>query len=375
MLTTKESLKRQSLLVAGVCVAVDGLSVILHGMTGPTSWVVLFATIGVDAALATPARLSGWIAGLHAVVRVGVTLLPSSSAANDAGSLIASYRAGAWLSGFAAFAAMATMAAGGAAAHLILGGRPTLVIIAIGKISILPWLVGRYTTSRRAYLAHLEQRSELERRDAQAAVGKAITEERSAIARDLHDVIAHHVSAIGLHAGAARLKLSSGNTQLEDSLRSVETASRAAMVDLRHLLDLLHGDHSDGARQPGLGNLEELFDGVSAAGVPARLCVSGAARDLPESLDITLYRIVQEMLTNALRHGDLSGVEVCLDYQPASISLSASNPIGKIQDSGNTPRRGLVGIRNRASMFQGRTVSGSDGQTWRTTVTFPLEVQ
>ncbi|TCO48146.1 sensor histidine kinase [Actinocrispum wychmicini] len=377
MRTTEESLKRQSLLVAGVCVAVDGLGVVLRGMDGWVCWVVLLATVGANCALAAPARLSGWVAGLHAVVRVGIILLPSTSSANEAGMLIASYRVGAWLRGFPAVASLVVMCAASAAEQLLLHGRAILIIVVMGKLAILPWLVGRYTTARRAYLAHLEQQSELERRDAQAAVTKAITAERSAIARDLHDVIIHHVSAIGLHAGAARLRLTSGNTRLEESLRSVETASRAAMVDLRHLLDLLHGDNSDGASQPGLGNLDELFDGVRAAGVPAQLSVSGAPQDVPESLDITMYRIVQEMLTNALRHGDLSGVQVELDYEPSSISLSASNPVGAPRDLGGTPRRGLVGIHNRASMFQGRTVSGLEpgGQIWRTTVTFPLEAK
>lgn len=375
MPTTEESLKRQSLLVAGVCVAVDGFAIVLHGMDSWSCWVALIATVGANCALAAPARLSGWVALLHAVVRVGVILLPAPSAANEAGMLIASYRAGAWLRGFQAFASLAVMCAAGAAQLLLLHGRPEFVIIAMGKMAILPWLVGRYTTARRAYLAHLEQQSELERRDAQAAVATAIAEERSAIARDLHDVIAHHVSAIGLHAGAARLRLPSGTTQVEDSLRSVESASRAAMVDLRYLLDLLHGDNSDGVGQPGLDSLDELFEGVRAAGVPAELSVSGVPQDVPQSLDITMYRIVQEMLTNALRHGDLSGVEVNLDYEPASISLSASNPVGTSRGVNGTPRRGLVGIRNRASMFQGRTVSGldPDGQIWRTTVTFPLE--
>jgi signal transduction histidine kinase len=375
MLTTKESLKRQSLLVAVVCVLVDGLNIVLRGMT-PIHWAVLVAVVCVDTALAGAARHSGWVGAAHAVVRVSVSFV-SGSTANEAGMLVAAYRAGAWLSGIPAFATLFVMAAGGVACHLILGGRPELSIITAGKLAVLPWLVGRYTTARRAYLAQLEQRSELERRDAQAAVTTAIAQERSTIARDLHDVIMHHVSAINLHAGAARLGISNGYARLEDSLRSVETASRSAMVDLRHLLDVLHGDNSDGARQPGLANLEELFDGVRSAGVPARLKVSGAPRDVPESLDITLYRIVQEMMTNALRHGDLTGVEICLDYGPESLTVTGRNPIGTAAERGTAPRRGLVGIRNRASMFQGHTDSGvePDGRTWRTAVTFPLEVQ
>ncbi|GAB3876658.1 histidine kinase [Kibdelosporangium lantanae] len=375
MRTTEESLKLQSLLVAGVCVAADGLGVALYGLNGPLCWIALVATVVADCALAAPARFSGWVCGLQAVVRVSVLFLHAASPANQAGMLIASYRAGAWLRGLPAIASLVVMAIAGAVPQLLFGTHPQYTVVVVLEVAILPWLVGRYTTARRAYLAHLEQRDELERRDAQEAVDKAIAEDRSAIARDLHDVIVHHVSAIGLHAGAARLSLPTDNQRLEESLRAVETSSRAAMVDLRHLLDLLHGDNSDSASQPGLDNLEELFDGVRAAGVPAKLSVSGAPRDVPESLDITLYRIVQEMLTNALRHGDLSGVEVALDYEPASISLSASNPIGSANGHAPAPRRGLVGIRNRASMFHGKTVSGPDpdGHVWRTTVTFPLE--
>ncbi|MEV4314511.1 histidine kinase [Actinocrispum sp. NPDC049592] len=376
MLTTKESLKWQSLLVAVCCVLVDGLNIVLHGLTSLTCWGILVATVCVDAALGGAARHSGWVALAHSVVRVSIALV-STSAANEAGMLIAAYRAGAWLTGFAAWGALAVMAAAGGACQVLLGGRPDLIIITAGKLALLPWLVGRYTTARRAYLAEMEQRSELERRDAQAAVTKAIAEERSTIARDLHDVIMHHVSAINLHAGAARLGLNNGNGKLEASLRSVETASRSAMVDMRHLLDVLHGDNSDGARQPGLDNLEELFDGVRSTGLPARLRVSGTPCDIPESLDITLYRIVQEMLTNALRHGDRTGVDIHLAYGPDSITVSSDNPIGQNSEPGTAPRRGLAGIRNRASMFQGRSDSGvePDGRTWRTTVTFPLEAQ
>jgi signal transduction histidine kinase len=148
------------------------------------------------------------------------------------------------------------------------------------------------------------------------------------------------------------------------------------MVDLRHLLDLLHGDKSEGARQPGLDNLDELFENVRAAGTPARLEVRGQHRDVPESLDITVYRIIQEMLTNALRHGDSSGVTVTLDYTPDSLTITAENTAGSGNGHAGSVRRGLVGIRNRAGMFAGTTRSGlePDGRTWRTVVTFPLEV-
>ncbi|WP_330276462.1 histidine kinase [Lentzea sp. NBC_00516] len=371
----KLPLKHQSWLVAAVCMVVDGGFVLLDGEPLHQTVIVLTLTLAVNAMLAGPARLSLWVAAAQAAVPVIVLVSMNNGIdANDAGLLIAGYRAGAWLRGTPAYTSLGLLSASLVTCMALSGYGPLQAVLVACKGALLPWLVGRYTTARRAYLAELEKRSAMAEKDAKAAVTKAITEERGAIARDLHDVIIHHVSAIGLHAGAARLGLQDGNPKLTNSLRAVETSSRAAMVDLRHLLDLLHGDKSEGARQPGLDNLDELLDGVRAAGRPARLEVRGQQRDVPESLDITVYRIIQEMLTNALRHGDASGVTVTLEYAPDSLTVAACNVAGPGDDSGSV-RRGLVGIRNRAGMFAGTTRSGfePDGRTWRTVVTFPLE--
>jgi signal transduction histidine kinase len=379
MYPIKLSLKHQSWVVAATCMVADGGFVLLNRCAPWQTAVVLAMTLAVNALLAGPARSAGWVAAVQAAVPLIVLVtIGDRIHANEAGMLIAGYRAGAWLRGVEAWSSLAVVAASAFVCPYAMGTDVVRSLLVVAKIAVLPWLVGRYTTARRAYLAELEKRSAMEHANAQAAVTKAITEERSAIARDLHDVIVHHVSAIGLHAGAARLSLPNGDTKLAGSLRSVETSSRAAMVDLRHLLDLLHGDNSEGARQPGLDNLDELFDGVRAAGTPARLEVRGPRRDVPDSLDITVYRIIQEMLTNALRHGDASGVTVTLRYEPDSLTISAAN--GKGSGNGhngrnNSARRGLAGIRNRAGMFAGTTQSGlePDGHTWRTAVTFPLE--
>ncbi|ANZ43214.1 hypothetical protein BBK82_33255 [Lentzea guizhouensis] len=377
----KLPLKHQSRLVAVVCMAVDAGFVVYDARSAQQMVVVLAMTLAVDAMLAGPARLSGWVALAQAAVPVVILLTMGRGIDhNDAGMLIAAYRAGAWLRGAPAWASLGVLSASLMTIPLMADHSLVIAALVATKAAVLPWLVGRYTTARRAYLAELEKQREVEKLDAQAAVTKAITEERSAIARDLHDVIVHHVSAIGMHAGAARLGLPDSNPKLATSLRSVEAASRAAMVDLRHLLDLLHGARSEGARQPGLDNLDELFDGVRAAGTPARLLVCGQHREIPESLDITVYRIIQEMLTNALRHGDASGVTVTLEYAPAALTITAENTAGSgngHSGSGRTGsgRRGLVGIRNRAGMFAGTAQSGlePDGRTWRTAVTFPLE--
>ncbi|MEU0877422.1 histidine kinase [Lentzea sp. NPDC005914] len=376
MYPIKLSLKHQSWLVAGTCMVADGGFVLLNRCSPAQTAAVLAMTLAVNALLAGPSKSAAWVAALQAAVPLIVLVtIGDRIHANEAGLLIAGYRAGAWLRGGPAWASLGVIAASSFVCPYAMGTDVVRSLLVVAKIAVLPWLVGRYTTARRAYIAELEKRSAVEQADAQAAVSKAITEERSAIARDLHDVIVHHVSAIGLHAGAARLGLTNGDTKLAGSLRSVETSSRAAMVDLRHLLDLLHGDKSEGARQPGLDNLDELFEGVRAAGMPARLEVRGQQRDVPESLDITVYRIIQEMLTNALRHGHTSGVTVTLEYGVDSLTISASNLAGSGNGHSGSVRRGLVGIRNRAGMFAGMTTSGlePDGRTWRTVVTFPLE--
>jgi signal transduction histidine kinase len=201
-------------------------------------------------------------------------------------------------------------------------------------------------------------------------------------------VISHHVSAIGVHAGAARLGLNGDSGDPDDpdgsddavrtSLSAVESASRSAMVDLRRLLDLLHGQETGaGQRQPGLGNLDELLDGVRSAGLPARLTTNGKPRELPGSLDVALYRIAQEALTNALRHGDGGTVEVELGYRQTEVSLAVTNatgPAGRQQESEWSPR-GLAGLRKRVSLFGGHLAYGPQPgcDLWRVSVSFPLE--
>lgn len=380
-LTVRGMLARQSLMVSGLCALAD-VGFVFYADCFPTTVpqiVAVLAIIGADLALAGPARLSGFVSVAHGLVRVLTVLaIAPSAAGNTAGLMIANYRAGAWLRGRSAWLTLTITTVLIGVARIVANGFNNWPIIPLYMVEfgLLPWLVGRYTTTRRAYLAELEQQAEQERRDAKEAVTKAVSEERGAIARDLHDVIAHHVSAINVHAGAARLIMAGDqrDSKLGESVTAVESSARSAMVELRHLLDLLHGDRADGARQPGLDNLDELFDGVRAAGLHASLATTGRPRDLPESLDIALYRIAQEMLTNALRHGDGTSVAVHLDYGESSLVLSASNPMPRDARPSDGPHRGrgLAGIANRAGMFKGVASSGpAENGTWRTAVVFP----
>jgi signal transduction histidine kinase len=170
-----------------------------------------------------------------------------------------------------------------------------VVVLAVSNTA-LPWLVGRSTTTRKAYVDGLRHQRELTVRDAEAEIAAALAREREVIAADLHDVISHHVSAIGVHAAASRMRLPDGaDPAVRTSLGAVETSSRAAMTDLRRLLELLHGQ--DPADQPGLDQLPELLAGVRATGMDVRFMAYDEPRTLHPAVDLALYRTAQEVLT------------------------------------------------------------------------------
>lgn len=362
------SLARQSILVAVATALIDTVTFALSGIftAAPVAATVLaIPIVAADLAFAAPPATAGLVAIAQVILRLTATALLHDHELpvriGDMGFLIAGYRAGAWLSGRASLIVVPLLGAGSVGSILINSGSHgrdwRLLAIAAVSTGVLPWMVGRYTTARGAYTAELEQRERLRRQEQRAALDRALADEREAIARDLHDVISHHVSAIGIHAGAARLALGSGNDPATRSLAAVEASSRAAMVDLRRQLDLLHGRDEAGRRQPGLADIEELAAHVREAGLELELRTHGADTALPESLDVTVYRIVQEMLTNALRHGD-GGARLQLDQRPGHVVITGTNPVAAQSDTGESLHRGLDGIRRRAELFGGTVEYG-----------------
>ncbi|GAA0268245.1 sensor histidine kinase [Cryptosporangium japonicum] len=375
-------LAHMSLLIAAVCVVTDVL--VYFGQEvpvgRPAALAVLVAVVVADVALVAPVRLSLAVVLVAVAVNAGGAALlggPESLSLNEAGLLVASYRAGAWLHGRQAGAALAAVVGGLVLAHATRGIElDWTVFVSSVKFGLVTWLVGRYTTAWRGYLDELQQRAENQERDERAAVERAVAADRTAIARDLHDVITHHVSAISVHAGAARLRLTGPGTDpvALASLRSVEETSRSALGDLRHMLDVLHGQPTPAEDRPGLARLDELLRGFRSADVEVRLRVTGPPVDLPEPLDIALYRISQEMLTNALRHGTGGPVDLAVRRGDGTVEVETVNPYapGVTRTGGG---RGLAGITNRAEVFGGQVRSGPgpDGRTWSTYVSFDLE--
>jgi len=241
-------------------------------------------------------------------------------------------------------------------------------------------------------------------REAKAATERALAAERARIASELHDVVTHNVSVMIVQAGAARKIMASSPDDAEDALLAVEATGREAMTELRNLLGLLSpaGDGTDeGARslaegadgggasgavtnrgpgpvpaalrpQPGLGELDSLIRRVSAAGVPVELTVRGAPRPLPPGADLAAYRVVQEGLTNVLRHAGAATATV-------SVHWGQSLEITVIDDGhgGGTgraePGRGLLGLRERLALYGGELAAGPRPEGgWRVRAVLPL---
>jgi signal transduction histidine kinase len=373
----------QSMAVVLICVLADvGMFALTRPVSGPGYAIVLVCTVVADLLLAAPVRWTREIAIVHAAVAAITPMLlphgPEPAQANNAGLVVAAFLAGAWLRSWHAVAALGAMLIGLFVNQMVtaMGAWPERAVVTLTSC-LLPWLVGRVTMARRAYISDLERHADRLRRDQRAAVQRAVAQERGTIARDLHDVISHHVSTIGIHAGAARLELADRDGAARRSLAAVESASRSAMLDLRRLLDVLHGDTpASGDRQPGIAALDELIDGVRSAGVPVRLATDGRGRELPGSVDVAVYRTLQEALTNAVRYGDGTGVDVALRYRPNEFTVTVTNgtPASEKRPDERRARRGLAGVRQRVSLLGGTVRYGqADGRLWRLEAAFPLE--
>jgi signal transduction histidine kinase len=234
------------------------------------------------------------------------------------------------------------------------------------------WLWGRYVQVRRAYTAELEARAERAEHDREAEARRAVAAERARIARELHDVVAHHVSVSVVQAGAARQVLDSDPDRTRSALAAIEEAGRRALTAMPSLLRALRTDDADEARapQPTLADVDDLVAGVTAAGLPVTLQVQGTRRPLPPGLDLSAYRIVQEALTNSLKHAGPAHAEVVLCYGPEALELRVvddgqglESAFGRYpSDSDRQVRRsghGLVGMRERVALFGGELHAGA----------------
>jgi len=214
----------------------------------------------------------------------------------------------------------------------------------------VPLALGRMTFNRRRRIA----------RDRDLATRDAVAAERAAIARELHDVVAHHMSVMVVQAGAARAVGESDPAAASDALRQIEASGRTGLAEMRRLLGILKADGDGDGRtpQPGLADLGELLDSMRATGLAVEAVVEGSPRPLPPGVDLSAYRIVQEALTNALRHAGGASARVRIRYEPNALELEIADDAIGAPDGPSTQGHGLIGMRERAQLFGGAFEAG-----------------
>jgi signal transduction histidine kinase len=242
----------------------------------------------------------------------------------------------------------------------------------------LAWLIGDNLRVRRAYTRQLEQRAaELEiEREEKAAL--AVSQERARIARELHDVVAHHVSVMVVQAAAARRVCDKDKAQAKDALEAVEESGRTALAEMRRMLEVLRTDTAGVGPQPGLSELDRLIAQVRETGLPVETAIEGTPNPLPVGMDLAAYRIIQEALTNVVKHAGKANARVRVRYAPDTLDIeitddgrgAAAPLLTRDLDGGH----GLIGMQERVALYEGTLETGPlFPGGYRVHAHFPLE--
>ena len=255
--------------------------------------------------------------------------------------------------------------------------RLTGILVLVSFTSIATVGVAAYTADRIRRL----------KAEHAAATVRAVELERARIASELHDVVTHNVSVMIVQAGAARQVLSNSPADAREALLAVESSGRAAMTELRHLLGLLSpaqekaasgSEQADDLRpQPGLGQIEALVARVKAAGLPVELDLAAVPDDLPPGVDLTAYRIIQEALTNVIKHAGKPSTTVRLEYRDGDLIVEVADAGRLMPAVGPIPAgagRGLIGLRERAALYGGELTAGpTPGGGWLVRARIPAD--
>lgn len=236
----------------------------------------------------------------------------------------------------------------------------------------IAWVVGDNLGTRRAYLSELELRAERLEREQQAEAARAVAEEQARIARELHDVIAHNVSVMVVQAAAGRDAFEERPQRAREALETIEATGRAALGELRRLLGAVRDGDPDYEPQPGLSRLPTLIERVRTSGLDVVLHVEGTPTPLPAAVELSAYRVVQEALTNTLKHAEASRVDVGLRYGTNELEVDVRDN-GRATGNGAGTGSGLIGMRERLAAFGGTLSAGSaPGGGYTVEAKFPL---
>jgi signal transduction histidine kinase len=237
----------------------------------------------------------------------------------------------------------------------IIQSQNTLAAVFLGAIAVFAGVIVRYRRGSREQLAVVERRHEGER---------ALLEERQRIARELHDVVAHHMSVIAIQAEAAPYKTADPPPELVESFAEIRASALSGLNELRRVLGVLRSDRPEVAPQPGLEDLDTLLESARTGGVTVSSGVTGTPRPIPEGVNLSAYRIVQEALSNAMRHAPGSAVQVRLFYGEAALVIEVRSSGGRRapQPAGQPGRAGLA-MKGASEGGMGRGAGGGDTGT------------
>ena len=239
---------------------------------------------------------------------------------------------------------------------------------------VVAWIAGFILRERAERAEAAEIRATVAERERDAAARVAVAEERARISRELHDIVAHAVSVMVLQVGAVRHKLPDELSDDSEALRSVERAGRTALAEMRRLLGAMRDEREEVSfvPQPGLDGLDSLLEEVTRAGLPVELQVDGVPVPLPRGVDLSAYRIVQEGLTNALKHSHATTANVTVRYALDELQIEVrDNGVGSSTTDGLG--HGLVGVRERVKIYGGEMSAGAaNGGGFVLTTRLPL---
>jgi signal transduction histidine kinase len=221
---------------------------------------------------------------------------------------------------------------------------------------LIAWLAGRGVRTRTRLTEELHEAAVRAKEAHDEVLARAAADERRRIAREMHDVVAHSVSVMVVQAGGARRILDRDPARAVEAAAHIEDVGRAALAEMRRLLGVLH--HSDvRAPQPTMRELDALVERTRAAGLPVSLTVEGEPRSLPAGMDLAAYRVVQEALTNAIKHAGAAPTEVTVRWEPAHLELRVVD-YGVTGANGSGGGHGLVGMEERVRLYDGELRAG-----------------
>lgn len=232
--------------------------------------------------------------------------------------------------------------------------------VMFGGSALIAWTIGDSMRFRRGYYAALEERAARLEADRHVQAKMAAAAERARIARELHDVIAHHVSVMVVQADGAGYAIHADPATAETALKAISSTGRQALTEMRALLGVLRTADDDAALAPlpGLGELRDLLDQARAAGLAVSYTLSGTPRELPEGAELAAYRVVQESLTNTRKHGGPSTTaSVTLRYEPDGLIIEVTDD-GIAAAGSDNAGHGLAGMRERVEMYGGTVQAG-----------------